>query len=131
MPTEQPFLYTVSVTATEGTPLTAVETVLLEELDRVRASGITEQELAKAKAQLRARLVFDSDSVTNIAHQLGYYETIASVDVFTTAPARIAAVTLEDVAAAARAVLPPANRTIGWYDPIPVGTQRSTLNVQG
>src|SRR4029453_10359335 len=32
LPTEQPFLYTVSVTATEGTSLARVESVLLEEL---------------------------------------------------------------------------------------------------
>ena len=83
----------------------------------MRHAGITEAELAKAKAQLRARLVFDSDSVTNIAHQLGYYETIASVDLFTTAPARIAAVTLEQVAAAAKSVLTPANRTVGLVRP--------------
>jgi zinc protease len=122
MPTEQPFLYTVSLTATEGTPLASVETALLEELDVVRAGGITEAEVAKAKAQLRARLVFDSDSVTNIAHQLGYYDTIASVDLFTTAPSRIAAVTLEEVAVAARDVLPPANRTVGWFEPLPIGS---------
>jgi zinc protease len=122
MPTEQPFLYTISVTATEGTPLAAVESALLDELDRVQSSGVTDQELTKAKAQLRARLVFDSDSITNIAHQLGYYETIASVDLFAEAPARIAAVTLEEVAAAARAVLPAVNRTIGWFDPLPVGS---------
>jgi hypothetical protein len=30
--------------------------------------------------------VFDNDSVTNIAHQIGY-ETIASVDLFTASPA--------------------------------------------
>ena len=67
--------------------------------------GITDAELAKAKAQLRARLVFDNDSVTNIAHQLGYFETIASVDLFTARRRAIAAVTLEEVAAAARTVL--------------------------
>ena len=77
LPTEQPFLYTVSATATDGTPLAAVEAVLLEELDRVRREGITDAELTKAKAQLKARLVFDNDSITNIAHQLGYFETIA------------------------------------------------------
>src|SRR5205814_4993476 len=71
MPTEQPFLYTISVTATDGTPLDSVESVLLEELDRVRREGITAAELARAQAQLKARLVFESDSVTNIAHQLG------------------------------------------------------------
>src|SRR5438874_12937129 len=42
MPTEQPFLYTVSVTATEGVPLASVECALLEELERVRSEGITE-----------------------------------------------------------------------------------------
>src|SRR5579872_5977756 len=66
--TEHPFVYTISATATEGTPLASVEQTLLEELDRVRRNGVAEQELAKAKAQLRARLVFESDSVTNIAH---------------------------------------------------------------
>jgi zinc protease len=120
LPTEHPFLYTVSATASDGAAQGAVESVLLEELDKVRDAGITEAELVKAKAQLRARLVFDSDSVTNIAHQLGYYETIASMDLLTTAPARIAAVTLDQVAAAARSVLTLANRTVGWFVPLPV-----------
>ena len=40
------------------------------------------------------------------------------IDLFTTAPARIAAVTLEEVATAARVVLASSNRTIGWFDPI-------------
>jgi zinc protease len=125
MPTEDPFLYTLSATANEGTPLASVEEALLESLAGVERHGITGAELVKAKAQLRARLVFDSDSVTNIAHQLGYYETIASLDLFTTAPERIAAVTLEEVAAAARETLAPSNRTIGWFDPLPVGNGSS------
>ena len=65
--------------------------------------------------------MFDSDSVTNIAHQLGYFETIGGVESFTTLAPRIAAVTVDEVNAAARAVLPSANRTIGWFDPLPVG----------
>ncbi len=117
LPTEQPFLYAVSVTATEGTPLAAIESVLLAELDRVRREGITEAELTKAKAQLRARLVFDNDSITNLAHQLGYYEIVSSVDTFLRLPATIAAVTIDEVAAAARAAFAPANRTVGWFDP--------------
>jgi zinc protease len=118
MPTAQPFLYTLSATVMEGTPLASVESALLEAIDAAARDGITGQELAKAKAQLRARLVFDNDSITNIAHQLGYFETIASVDLFSTLPSRIAAVTLESAAAAARAVLQPSNRTIGWFDPL-------------
>jgi zinc protease len=120
LPTEQPFLYTISATATSGTPLASAESALLEELDRVRRDGITPAELVKARAQLKARLVFDSDSVTNIAHQLGYFETIGGLDVFTTLPARLAAVTLDQVSAAAAATLLPANRTVGWFDPLAV-----------
>jgi zinc protease len=121
MPTADPFLYTVSATATDGTPLASVESALVDELDRVCRDGITEAELVKAKAQLRARLVFDSDSVTNIAHQLGYFETIAAVDVFLEAPSRIAAVSVDSVGAAARRLFAPANRTVGYFDPLPIG----------
>ena len=119
LPTEDPFLYTISATATERTPLAAVEAALVEELDRASHDGITEAELKKAKAQLRARMVFDTDSVTNIAHQLGYFETIGSVDLFVDAPARIAAVSADAVAGAARRVFAQSNRTIGWFDPLP------------
>ena len=118
LPTEDPFLYTISVTATDGTPLAAVEAALLEDIDRARREGITDAELIKAKRQLKARLVFDNDSITNIAHQLGYFETIAGVDTFLTLQQRIAAVTIEDIAAAAAATLRDANRTIGWFDPL-------------
>ncbi len=129
VPTAQPFLYSVSVTATDGVALGSVESELIEALDRVCRDGITDAELTKAKAQLRARLVFDSDSVTNIAHQLGYFETIASVDIFTAAPSRIAAVTLEDVAAVARRVFSSSNRTVGWFDPLPLGSGSTKSDV--
>jgi zinc protease len=117
LPTEDPFLYSISVTATDGTPLAAVEAALLEDMDRAR-EGITDAELAKAKRQLKTRLVFDNDSITNIAHQLGYFETITGVDTFLTLQQRIAAVTLDEVGAAAAATFSDSNRTIGWFDPV-------------
>jgi zinc protease len=121
LPTELPFVYIISVTATDGTPLAAVEGALLDELAAVARDGITPAELTKAKAQLNARLVFENDSVTNIAHQIGYFETIAGADVFMNFRPRITAVTLEEVADAARTILSESNRTVGWFDPLPVG----------
>jgi len=117
LPTEHPFLYTISITASDGRTLPEVEGALLDELDRVSRDGLTEPELVKAKAQLKARMVFDSDSVTNIAHQFGYFETIASVDRFLEAPSAIAAVTLSEVGGVAKDVLSASNRTIGWFEP--------------
>jgi zinc protease len=118
LPTEQPFLYTASIAATDGTPLGSVEAILLEELDTVAREGVTTAELIRAKAQLHAQLVFDNDSITNIAHQIGYFETIASASLFEELPMRIAAASLDEVGEAARQMLTVSNRTIGWFEPL-------------
>ena len=52
---------------------------------------------------------------------IGRFETIAKVDAFLEAPARIGAVTVDSVAAAARRLLPASNRTVGYFDPLPIG----------
>ncbi|MDE3154227.1 MAG: insulinase family protein [Acidobacteriota bacterium] len=121
LPTEHPFLYVVSATVNEGASLDAVEAATLAELDAVRARGIDADELAKAKSQLRARLVFENDSVTNIAHQIGYFETIAGVDLYHELPARVAAVTADEVADVAARYLQPSTRTLGWFEPLAGG----------
>jgi zinc protease len=126
VPTQDPFLHTISVTATDGISLARVEAAAVTAIDRVRADGITADELAKAKTQLRARLVFENDSIANIAHQLGYFATIADWRDTQSLAARIAGVTLQQVAAAADARLAPANRTIGWYDPIRTDANTNT-----
>ena len=115
LPTEHPFLYTVSVTAIEGTVLESVEAILVEEFLRVAREGVTHQELSRAKTQLQAQLVFDQDSVTNVAHQLGYFETIGGGATFETLPSRIAATTLDEVAAIGRDMFRVSNRTLGWF----------------
>ncbi len=119
LPTQHPFLYTISLTATEGTSLASLEEATLREIDLVRTGGVTPQELEKVKNQLRARLVFENDSVTNIAHQIGYFETVASWSLFPTLLSRIQDLTLEQVNAAAARYLPATNRTVGWFDPVP------------
>ncbi len=122
LPTADPFLYTISMTAADGVPLERLEQAAAAEIDRVTREGITAAELEKAKNQLRARLVFENDSVTNIAHQLGFFETIGSAALFRSIGARLATVTVEEVARAASR-LRRRNRTVGWFTPLPEGTQ--------
>jgi len=117
LPTEHPFLYLISATAIEGVGLQEVESAATEALDDVVRNGITERELAKAKNQLRARLVFENDSVTNLGHQLGYFQTVATLDVYQDAPNRIAAVTQADVNRVAARYLRSDRRTVGWFRP--------------
>jgi zinc protease len=117
LPTQEPFLYAISVTATDGVSLDRVEEVLIKELERIRQESITPQELQKAKNQLRARLLFENDSITNIAHQLGFFETIASWQMYPTLPQQIEAVTLEEVGRVAADRLKPTLRTVGRFEP--------------
>ena len=118
MPTAQPYLYTLSFTALEGVPLAAVESAAFEEIERVRTAGVDPEEVTRAKRQLRARLVFENDSVTNIAHQLGYFETVVGPGYLPALQRRIEAVTPEEIWNAARRRLGSATRTVGWFRPV-------------
>ena len=91
LPTKHPFLYAISVDgARKASGSSGRGSRARRAGSRSRRSGITAAEVERAKAPARARLVFESDSVTNIAHQLGYFETIAHVDVYTSLEERIA-----------------------------------------
>jgi zinc protease len=117
LPTDHPFLYLISVTPLEGVGLADVEAAATATLGEMASQGISAAELAKAKNQLRARLVFENDSVTNLGHQLGYFSTLSSLDIYQDAPARIAAVTQADVHRAAARYLRTDRRTVGWFTP--------------
>jgi zinc protease len=119
VPTQEPFLYTISATATEGTTLTALEDAAVAEIERVAREGITPHELKKAKTQLRARLVFENDSITNIAHQLGYFATISNWRDYPSLAACVESVTLDQVSEVAARRLNTSQRTIGWFSPAP------------
>ncbi|MGH9410324.1 MAG: M16 family metallopeptidase [Vicinamibacterales bacterium] len=116
--TADPFLYSISLTATDGVSLATLEEAAFAELERVRADGLTDAEIARAKRQLRARLVFENDSVTNIAHQLGYFETVAGPGYLDAIAPSVQRVTVEQVASAATRRLASDQRTVGWFQPI-------------
>jgi predicted Zn-dependent peptidase len=101
----------------EGVPTADIEGAATNAINQVAKHGVTEQELTKAQNQLRARLVFENDSVTNLGHQLGFFETVANVDVYRNAPRSIAAVTKGQVDRVAEKYLRTDRRTVGWFTP--------------
>ena len=118
LPTREPFLYSVGFTASDGVALADLEDAASREIDRVREHGLTDDEVARAKRQLRARLVFENDSVTNVAHQLGYFETVTGPGYYDELSARLAAVTPSQVAEVATRRLTRERRTVGWFRPV-------------
>jgi len=117
LPTRDPFIYSLSFTAADGVPLEVLEHAALSAIQRVADQGVTEAEAARARRQLRARLVFENDSVTSIAHQLGYFDTVAGPGYLEQLECRIAMVTAEQMGQAARQALGASTRTVGWSTP--------------
>lgn len=118
LPTAEPFLYTLSFTATEGESLQDLECAAFETIERLRTQGVEPTEVERARRQLQARLVFENDSVTNIAHQIGYFETIAGPGFYPGIREAIDAVTPEQVWDVARRRLGSGTRTVGWFCPV-------------
>jgi zinc protease len=120
VPTSYPFLYSLALTATRGIAMASIEQAALAALEDAK-SGIRDDEVARARRQLKARLVFENDSVTNLAHQLGYFETVVGPGFYPNLLSSIEAVTPDQVRDVARRRLLRANRTIGWFSPIETG----------
>jgi zinc protease len=124
VPTAEPFVYALSLTAMQGVELESLESATLEQIEKVRECGVSEEETARARRQLRARFVFENDSVTNIAHQLGYFETVTGPGFFPELQSCVDRVTTEQVSDVARRRLSATTRTVGWFRPVqPAGAE--------
>lgn len=95
-----------------------VECVILEELSRLVTESVTDAELERAKAKLRAEVAFSRDGAFSVAAQLN--EAIASGDwkLYTQFLDKADAVSVEDVQRVAGRVFRDEIRTIGYFEPI-------------
>ena len=115
--TKDPYLFGISATLRPGVELRQVEQVVFEELGRVQEHGVTGEELAKARKQVRAQFVYGSEGVTSQAYWLGSLEMVHTHRLFGEILDRIDAVTQDDVRRAAEVYLTERNRTVGWFEP--------------
>lgn len=102
-----------------------VEAALQEEIDRLRQSPVTEEELARVKAQVLANEIYQSDSIQHQAMIIGMLESVGLgwriADEYVQ---RIRAVTAEQVQAVARKYLVPDARTVAVLEPLPIDAAR-------
>jgi len=110
----------------EGTPargrnVTELEAALREQVKRLREEPVSSDELARVKAQVAARNVFQRDSYYYQARLLGTLAvTGLDVKLLDEYVDRINAVTAAQVQAVARKYLTDDNLTVGVLDPLPV-----------
>jgi len=117
LPTEEPYLHIIAATIRDEVSEDAVEEALFGALSRVAEEPPSERALQKAKNQLLSALAFEEEGVTSMAHQLGYFATIARHDLVDELPERVASVTAEEARDAATSRWAPERRTVGWFRP--------------
>lgn len=115
--TADPGLFSFDVTARPERRAEEVEEVLLREVDRLLESGVSEEEVLKARKQTRAQLAYSLESVANQAYWLGFFELLEGYERFERFEEALSEVTAERVREVARQYLTEDNRTVGHFIP--------------
>ncbi|NCA27556.1 MAG: insulinase family protein, partial [Methylophilaceae bacterium] len=96
-------IFVLDGTPSEGKTVAELETALLQEIEKIKTSGVTEEELLRVKAQVIAADVYQRDSMFYQAMQIGQLETAGfSWRLLKDYPAKLQAVTAEQVQAVAQ-----------------------------
>ncbi len=105
----------------EGKNVVELEAAILQQIEKIKENGVTQEELKRVKAQVIAADVYQRDSMFYQAMQIGQLElTGFSWKILKDYPAKLSAVTSEQVQAAAKKYLVKDNMTVATLDPQPI-----------
>lgn len=114
-------LFSLDGTPSEGKTVADLEAALLQQIEKIKESGVTVEELNRVKAGVIAADVYKRDSMFYQGMQLGTIETIGfSWKILQDYPNKLRAVTPEQVQAVAKKYLLKDNLTIATLDPQPL-----------
>jgi len=114
-------LFALDGTPSEGKTVVELEAALLQQIEKIKESGVTVEELDRVKAGVIAADVYKRDSMFYQGMQLGTIETIGFPwKILQEYPAKLRAVTPEQVQAVAKKYLLKDNLTIATLDPQPM-----------
>jgi zinc protease len=115
IPTQNPYLYKLSLRLPDSVQFQPAEEIVYEELDKLKNQGLREYELGKVRNQLVARAYLDQDSLSKLGRQLGFFETIASHKVLGSLEDKINRITNDDIRRVAIKYFSENARTVGWF----------------
>lgn len=114
-------VFAMDATPSEGKTVADVEAALIEQIENIKKSGVTTEELERVKAGVIAADVYQRDSMFYQGMQIGTIETIGfSWKILEDYPKKLRAVTPEQVQAVAKKYLLKDNLTIATLDPQPI-----------
>ena len=119
-----PFLFFLWGTPAPGKDVAELEKMLYAEIEAIKGSPPSEQEVQKAKNQIEASFVFGQDSLYMQAMEIGKFEILGGWKLKDTYLEQIRKVTPEDVRRVAQKYLSEENRTVGILVPQKVRSEQ-------
>jgi zinc protease len=114
-------VFALDATPSEGKTVVEIEAALLQQIEQIKETGVTAEELERVKAGVIAADVYKRDSMFYQGMQIGTIETIGFPWKFLDDyPKKLRAVTPEQVQAVAKKYLLKDNLTIATLDPQPM-----------
>jgi zinc protease len=114
-------LFELDGTPSEGKTVAELKAALLQQIEQIKESGVTVEELDRVKAGVIAADVYQRDSMFYQAMQIGTVESIGfSWKILDDYPVKLRAVTPEQVQAVAKKYLLQDNLTVATLDPQPI-----------
>ncbi len=115
-----PYLMTFDGTPSTGVTNAAVETALEAEVAKLQTTPVTPAELSRAIKQTEAEFIYQNDSVSEQANELGAYAAIDLPHYRDDYLDQIRKVTPADIQRVAKQYLVADNRTVAYFDPQPL-----------
>ena len=123
----EPGWYNISATAAPGKNVAEIDRVLLQALAELGTKGVTQEELERAKTQLKTSFVLSNQDISSQASQLAYNQTVAGDYLYSDRYLKaIAQVTPAEVQRVAKLYLEPSKRTVGYFEPTAADGQPGT-----
>jgi len=110
--------YFMSATPTAGKSLEELDRLVLAEIDKLQTQPITQEELERAKTNMRASYILGNRDINSQAIQIGYNQTVAKdyrySDRYLNAVEKVA---IADVKRVAKQYLQRESRVVGYFEP--------------
>lgn len=97
--------------------LDKVNTIVLEEINKIKNEPVTNEELTRAKNQVSRDFIYSNESVDSIASSIGFYTTIGSLDDYINYVENINSVTANDIQDTANKYLNTATMAVSTLKP--------------
>ena len=111
-------LHTIYASLAPGATHEQVEAALLEEIEKIRSSGVTAAEIARVKQQYVAADAYKRDGTAAVASEINEWIAVGDWTLYVTFPQKVEQVTPADVQRVAKQYLEEDQSTTGWFVPV-------------